>query len=65
MKPHLQIEFHNLARLLKKLEEVNSFYPATQHFLRSRGLEHVSELGTDGRQELLTHLRGLLSRMVN
>ncbi len=65
MKPHLQEDPHNLKRLLKKLEEVNSFYPATQQFLRSRGLEHVSELGTDGRQELLAHLQGLLSRMVH
>ncbi len=64
MKPDLQEDFQNLNRLLKKLEEVNSFYPATQQFLRSRGLERVSELGTQGRQELLAHLKGLLNRMV-
>ncbi len=65
MKPHLQEDSHTLKRLLKKLEEVNSFYPATQQFLRSRGLDSVTELGSDGRQELLTHLRGLLNRMVH
>ena len=64
MKLHWQENYQNLDRLLKKLEEVNSFYPATQQFLRSRGLEHVSELGTEGRQELLAHLKGLLDRMV-
>lgn len=61
----LQIKAENLERMLRRLEDVNSFYPATQQFLRERGLEHVSELGHDGRQELVTHLQQILKRMVH
>ena len=57
-------ELANLSRLLAKLEEVNSFYPATRQFLRARGLDRVSELGSDGRRELLAHLRRLYDRRV-
>ena len=57
-------ELHTLNRLLEKLQDVNSFYPATQQFLRLRGLDHITELGEDGRQELLSHLRSLLKRTI-
>ncbi len=39
------------------LKDILSKYPATRDFLRARGLEHVSELDTEGMKGLNAHLK--------
>lgn len=50
---------HKVANLL---QDVNSVFPETQNFLRSRGLNHVSQLDEQGLKELQKYLQMVLIR---
>jgi len=39
------------------LDDLNSSYPATQEFLRAKGVENVSDLTHDQREELTEFLK--------
>ena len=52
-------------RLLAGLTDTNSSFPATQEFLRARGLTHVSQLDKQGVRELTAHLKGILRNLSN
>lgn len=45
------------------LQDINSKYPATRDFLRTKGLEHISELDEEGTKELTTHLESVLEEI--
>lgn len=44
-----------------RLDEINSRFPATREFLRSRGVAKVSQLDAEGRAALKTHLEKTLA----
>jgi hypothetical protein len=50
-------------RTLESLEDANSAFPATQEFLRARGLTHMRELDAQGRKELREHLERTLQEL--
>ncbi len=52
-------------QLLESLQDLNSKYPATQEFLKQRGLTNVRQLDAQGREDLLTHLRDVLRKLRN
>ena len=51
--------------ILRSLENANSQFPATRNFLRSRGLEHVSELDAKGIEDLRRHLMQTLADLTS
>lgn len=58
--------FDNLLDILHKvsdlLQDVNSIFPETQNFLRSKGLTHVSQLDEQGLKDLQKYLQMILIR---
>lgn len=50
-------------RTLASLEDANSAFPATQEFLRARGLTNVRELDKQGLAELREHLERTLKSL--
>jgi len=54
-------EVHDKAKeALAGLEDLNSAFPATQDFLRARGLTNVRQLDKEGNAALRAHLEGIL-----
>jgi len=47
----------DLEALHGKLSELNSMFPATRAFLRSKGVENVMELSPEDRRELMAYLQ--------
>ena len=54
-----------LAALNEKLDILNSSFPATQDFLRARGLTRVSQLDASGREQLERYLLSVLAKYGN
>jgi hypothetical protein len=54
-----------LKKVRDQLDDLNSAFPETQKFLRSKGVTKVSELDEAGRQELMQHLREVLAKISN
>jgi hypothetical protein len=52
-----------LEGLKENLEDTNSLYPATQEFLRLKGVKNVRELDETGKRELTEFLRAELARL--
>ncbi len=52
-------------RLSSDMADLNSRYPATQEFLRARGLKNVRQLDKNGRKELREHLEKTLFSLSN
>jgi hypothetical protein len=52
-------------RLLAELKDTNSAFPATQEFLKGRGLTHVNQLSKRGMRDLTAHLQGILRNLRN
>ena len=50
-------------KTLASLEDANSAFPATQEFLRARGLTNVRQLDAQGNQELREHLERILQAL--
>lgn len=50
-------------RTLASLEDANSAYPATQEFLRARGLTNVRQLDKQGLADLKAHLEATLQAL--
>lgn len=50
----------DLRECLRKLQELNSSFPAVQEFLKARGLQSVDELNKDGIRDLKDHLLAIL-----
>jgi hypothetical protein len=48
-----------LIKIRDNLKDLNSAMPATQEFLRARGLTHVRQLDAQGNKELLNYLQKL------
>lgn len=46
----------DLAALRDKLAEMNSMFPATREFLKSKGVSNVMELSPEDRRELMAYL---------
>ena len=53
----------SLKESLRTIEDVNSMFPATQDFLRARGLTNIRELDDAGREELRKHLQLELQKL--
>src|SRR3989344_1791345 len=53
----------SLEQSLRTIEDVNSMFPATQDFLRARGLTNIRELDDAGREELRKHLQLELQKL--
>ena len=47
----------DLEGLHGKLAELNSMFPATRAFLKSKGVENVMELSPEDRRELMAYLQ--------
>lgn len=45
---------------LKRMQDLNSSFPATEQFLKLRGLRSVAELDQDGIRDLKDHLLAIL-----
>jgi len=54
-----------LKQVRDQLDDLNSSFPETQKFLRSKGVNKVSELDEAGRQELMRHLQDVLAKICN
>ncbi len=58
-------EAHTAAvQVLDQLDELNSAFPATRQFLESRGVTRVSQLDSEGRDELMAHLQRTLQTIL-
>ena len=53
----LDVLSEDLTELRDKLAEMNSMFPATREFLRSKGVEDVMELSPEDRRELMAYLQ--------
>ena len=51
------------AETLRDLQDLNTAFPATQEFLRERGLTHVRELDAQGLEDLKSHLQKIHDRL--
>ncbi len=60
----LNDELYALKTTIKELDDINSRFPATQEFLQSKGLTHVSELDEEGRKELEVYLKKTLDSLL-
>jgi len=47
----------DLGALRDRLADMNSLFPATREFLKSKGASHVLELSPEDRQELMAYLK--------
>lgn len=52
-----------LENLKGNLEDLNSAFPATQEFLKLKGVSNVRELNREGRRELTAYLEAELARI--
>jgi hypothetical protein len=59
----LEIFDRSSRALLRDLEDTTSSYPATQEFLKSRGLTNVRQLDEQGRVGLTQHLFDVLKKL--
>ena len=55
----------DLERLKKKLQDLNSQFPATRRFLAMKGVEGVHELDRRDMKELREYLQGIYKRSVH
>lgn len=55
----------DLGKLTRALEDLNSKFPATSEFLRSKGLENVRDLTERDRKELIAHLTKKYHRLLH
>ena len=55
----------DLERLKRKLQDLNSQFPATKRFLAMKGVENVDQLDRQDMQELREYLQGLYRGMLH
>lgn len=64
-EPPLVRARRDLDKLKRRLEEMNSRFPATRRFLAVKGVESVSQLDRRDMQELRQYLEGLYKGMLH
>jgi hypothetical protein len=54
-----------LRQLRDRLQDLNTAFPETKKFLTRRGLDHVSQLDSQGLKDLREYLQGVYKRSVH